>query len=105
MEVAVIVCDNCGQKVRTLEDGRAAQTYKPNARVAGRKYDLCATCSEGRPVDLSTAPLSEWPRLVRREDVRRYLERLDSNSARLAGEAERLREQLARAEERAAPNG
>lgn len=71
MRRTVVICDNCGAEVVTGKRGKDAVRMQ----IGYRALDLCEACGSGAARDLLGLPLDEWPRYVRREDVRAYLER------------------------------
>lgn len=100
MRATWIVCDNCGGEIRRIDGPASAadrrKMTKTLATVAGQRFDLCPSCVAGRPpVDLTATPISDWPRFVRSDDVRAYIERDGGAEALLLAEIDRLRDQLA----------
>lgn len=72
MRRTVVLCDNCGAEIVTGKRGKNAVRMQ----IGYRALDLCEACGSGAARDLFGLPLDEWPRYVRREDVRFYLEQM-----------------------------
>lgn len=85
MRVTRITCDNCSGPI-------------PNDRsvVAVLGHEWCSNCADFSAThDLIGIPFASWPLLVRRADLRRWLEWRDRRSPNIEQELRSLRDRLA----------
>ena len=85
MRVEIITCDNCGGPIASA---------RGVVEVLGREW--CASCADiAGSRDLVGVPFASWPIVLRRADVRRWLEYRDAHSSDAERELRSLRDRLA----------